>query len=240
MKAFGDRAVELHGGTPIEKRQANVDAFQNDPKVQIFVGQIQAAGVGITLTASAHVIFAELDWVPGNVTQAEDRTHRIGQVNPVLVQHLVLEGSLDAVMAKRIVKKQEVIDKALDLATGNVMTTTVKVPEEPVLPTAGTAATSGTTRKSIEKEAHTMAPEKVEAIHSCLKALARVCDGAVNEDGMGFNGCDTRIGKSLAGWANLTPKQAALGKKIIVKYKGQLNAYGLGEAYSLAVAKVAS
>lgn len=59
-------------------------------------------------------MFAELDWVPGNITQAEDRCHRIGQENSVHVQHLVLEGSIDAYMAKIIVNKQEIIDKAID------------------------------------------------------------------------------------------------------------------------------
>lgn len=231
---FAETSVELHGGTPIEKRQEAVDRFQEDPKVQIFIGQIQAAGVGITLTASSHVIFAELDWVPGNLTQAEDRTHRIGQfADYVLVQHLVLEGSLDAVMAKRVVAKQEVIDRALDNETGGVMTEKVEVP---VLPTAGEAATDGTSRKALEKEALNVDPAKVEAVHSCLKALSLVCDGALAEDGTGFNGCDTRIGKSLAAAKNLSPKQAILGSKIIRKYKGQLNAYGLGEAYDLAIA----
>lgn len=104
----------IHGGTPQAERQDAVDRFQTNPKVRVFIGQIQAAGVGLTLTAASHVIFVELDWTPGVMTQAEDRCHRIGQRDAVLVQHLVLADSLDARMAKALVRKQEIIEKALD------------------------------------------------------------------------------------------------------------------------------
>lgn len=112
FESFG--VVSITGETPLAKRQEAVDRFQKDPKCRVFVGNIQAAGVGLTLTASSHVIFAELDWTPGNITQAEDRCHRIGQNESVLVQHLVLSGSLDSYMAKLIVRKQETIEKALN------------------------------------------------------------------------------------------------------------------------------
>ena len=110
--------VVITGETKNEDRQEAVDRFQNDPNCRVFVGSIKAAGVGLTLTASSTVIFAELDWVPGNVSQCEDRAHRIGQVDSVLIQHLVLEGSLDERMAQLIIQKQEVIDKALDEPEG--------------------------------------------------------------------------------------------------------------------------
>lgn len=108
------RPAVITGDTPHPARQTAVDAFQTDPGVRVFIGQIQAAGVGITLTAASHVIFVELDWTPGVVSQAEDRCHRIGQKDSVLVQHLVLEGSLDAHMAKALVRKQSTIERALD------------------------------------------------------------------------------------------------------------------------------
>lgn len=111
---FGDAAVTLKGDDTPEARQAAVDRFQTDPTCRIFVGSITAAGFGLTLTASSHVIFAELDWVPARLTQAEDRTHRIGQKNSVLVQHLVLQDSLDARMVGTLIKKQRVIDKVTD------------------------------------------------------------------------------------------------------------------------------
>jgi len=113
-KALGVNTVVVHGGCSQHKRQWCVDQFQNNEKVRVFIGNIQAAGVGLTLTAASHVIFAELDWVPGNMAQAEDRCHRIGQEDSVLIQHLVLEGSLDAYMAKILIKKQAVLDAALN------------------------------------------------------------------------------------------------------------------------------
>ena len=104
--------VVLTGKTPMKARDEAVTRFQEDPSCKCFVGNIKAAGVGLTLTAASTVVFAELDWVPGNMTQAEDRLHRIGQCWPVLVQHLVLEGSLDCRLAKVLVEKQEVLDRA--------------------------------------------------------------------------------------------------------------------------------
>jgi len=112
--AFDETAVTLTGEDQPEARQAAVDRFQTDPSCAVFVGSIRAAGLGLTLTASAHVVFAELDWVPANLTQAEDRTHRIGQQESVLVQHLVLQDSLDARMVRTLLAKQRVVDEALE------------------------------------------------------------------------------------------------------------------------------
>jgi hypothetical protein len=178
-----------------------VDRFQTDPAVKVFLGGITAAGVGITLTAASTVVFAELDWVPGNVTQAEDRAHRIGQVESVLVQHLVLDKSLDARMAQRIVEKQEVMDKALDLSF------------ERDLPALGTARPSKYPPATDE--------QKAAALHG-LRILAGVCDGAVERDNVGYNGLDSRIGKSLAARSSLTDGQFWLARRILPKYHGQI------------------
>ena len=115
QRELGDfRPVLIYGGMTDRARQAAVDAFQQRGEVRVFLGQIQAAGVGITLTAASHVAFVELEWTPGLMSQAEDRCHRIGQHDAVLVQHLVLPGSLDARLAKTLVAKQRVIDKTLN------------------------------------------------------------------------------------------------------------------------------
>ena len=211
VAALGAEAVKLDGRDTMQDRDHAVQRFQNDPSVHYFIGGIRAAGVGLTLTASANVCFSELDWVPGNLSQAEDRCHRIGQQDSVLVQHLILEGSIDAQMVQTIIQKQEVIDQALDreIAPDNP---TVMTPEkEP-------PATEKTTRQEIEREAPTIAQDEIERIHAQLRHLTAMCDGAARKDQSGFNRFDTAIGKSLAEASRLTPKQAALGRRITKKY----------------------
>jgi SNF2 family DNA or RNA helicase len=71
-------------------------------------------GAGWTLTAACVTVFTELDWVPATLDQSEDRTHRIGQVNPVLIQYLVLKDSLDSMMIRKLVVKGRLIDKVMN------------------------------------------------------------------------------------------------------------------------------
>lgn len=210
---FGAAAVSLTGETPMAERQANVDRFQSDPSCLLFIGSIHAAGVGITLTAASHVVFAELDWVPGNLSQAEDRCHRIGQTDSVLIQHIVLNGSIDAKMAQTIVEKQEILDQALD-AEGRA-----EIEQIPV--SMDQPATRNISRKEVEKEAESLTQDQVQAIHQALKIVSDFCDGAHSLDGMGFSKIDVAIGHSLAASPSLSPRQAALGRKIARKYKRQ-------------------
>lgn len=93
------------GDTPPEKRAEHVDAFQAAEGPAIFIGQIQAAGTGITLTASSDVLFAESSWVPSDNQQAAMRVHRIGQKNACTVRFATLANSIDeriqAVVARK-------------------------------------------------------------------------------------------------------------------------------------------
>lgn len=212
MEHFKDQAVSYIGGMPFDQRQANMDRFQTDAECKLFVGSIQAAGLGITLTASSHVIFAELDWVPGNLTQAEDRCHRIGQKNSVLIQHLVLDGSVDATMAATLVEKQEVIDHALDEIHNNkktMDTSDIKRDSK----SSEVMATHSITTKKIDKVAPSITPEQITAIHHGLQIL--VSDEEINN-------VDTPIGKSLALSKTLTNRQAVLGLALIRRYRKQL------------------
>jgi SWI/SNF-related matrix-associated actin-dependent regulator of chromatin subfamily A-like protein 1 len=95
-------------------RQAAVHRFQNDPDCRAFVGSIRAAGVGLTLTAANRTVFAELDWSPAAMNQFEDRAHRIGQTQSLLIQHVVVDGSLDSKKVARLIEKQKVSGRALD------------------------------------------------------------------------------------------------------------------------------
>lgn len=89
------KPVILYGGTPPEKRQKRIDKFQRDPKCKIFIGNIQACGTAITLTAANQVLFVESDWTPAYNSQAAMRCHRIGQDKPVFVRFIGLADSID-------------------------------------------------------------------------------------------------------------------------------------------------
>jgi hypothetical protein len=198
--------------TDITKIDAAVNSFQNDDSVRVFVGTIQAAGVGLTLTAASTVVFAELDWVPGNMSQAEDRCHRIGQLDNVLVQHLVLDGSVDANLVEKLIIKQAIIDKALD-----------EKPQPTPVPVAEKATQSKPTTKPQSEEERVFTAKEITAIHSGLRRLASMCDGAHAVDGHGFNKLDTDFGRSLASARFLSQKQAKYGQRLVQKYQGQLD-----------------
>lgn len=212
---LGHAAVHHYGGMDDAEKQASVDRFQNDPTCLWFIGSLKASGVGITLTAASHVVFHEEDWVPGTISQAEDRCHRIGQTDSVLVQHLVLEGSIDATMAKRTIEKQEVIDRALDLDRDALKL-------EPIVPISEKVIAVTITKREIDERAPKITQDQIHAVHRGLKMLAGVCDGAMARDDMGFSGVDVHIGHSLAEQLFLTAKQAVLGQKLCRKYRRQL------------------
>lgn len=218
LEAF--QPAVLTGETSIPARQTAVDRFQTDSQCRLFIGSITAAGVGLTLTAASHVVFAELSWVPGEITQAEDRAHRISQQEMVLVQHLVYDGSLDATMAKRLVAKQHVLDMALDAAGQPDSVDKLTVPLVPLA--SEEPATAQLSRRQVMHEAEHLLPAEVMTVHAQLQYLAARCDGALDLDGAGFNRLDSRIGKSLAGAQTLSARQAVLGKKILRKYARQL------------------
>jgi SWI/SNF-related matrix-associated actin-dependent regulator 1 of chromatin subfamily A len=106
--------VQFDGRVDQKERDARVARFQTDKSVRVFVGSIRAAGLGLTLTAASVVLFAELDWTPAAMVQAEDRLHRIGQKDSVLVHHLVIDGSIDQKMAQILIDKSIMIDSILD------------------------------------------------------------------------------------------------------------------------------
>jgi len=75
---------------------------------------LTASSQGITLTAASTVVFAEMNWTPGIMVQAEDRAHRIGQVQSVNVYYLFGENTVDAMIYPRLKLKSEVFASILD------------------------------------------------------------------------------------------------------------------------------
>jgi SWI/SNF-related matrix-associated actin-dependent regulator 1 of chromatin subfamily A len=109
VQHFGKAAVRLDGSMSKPDRQNSVDKFQNDDKVKVFVGNIKAAGVGITLTAAEAVIMNDLSFLPSDHSQAEDRAYRYGQKNNVLVYYPIFENTIEGIIYDILNKKKQVI-----------------------------------------------------------------------------------------------------------------------------------
>jgi len=114
MGEFKDAAVSLTGSTSMEDRQKAVDDFQHNPDIKLFIGNLQASSVGITLTASSDVMFIEFPWNYAMLQQAEDRCHRIGAKNAVNIIYAVGEKSIDEDIIEIILNKKKVIDSVID------------------------------------------------------------------------------------------------------------------------------
>ena len=113
-KHFEGSAVLLTGSTPAARRQALVDRFQQDESVRVFLGNITAAGIGFNLTAATQVVFNDLDWVPANHWQAEDRAYRIGQTRTVNVTYMVAASTIDDFVQSVLEKKGAIVSAVVD------------------------------------------------------------------------------------------------------------------------------
>lgn len=108
------KSVTIDGSVVGRRRKSAVDQFQNDRRTRVCIGNIRAAGVGITLTAASTLAFAELSWVPADHTQAEDRIHRIGQTKKSWIWYLVAGGTIEEDLCEILERKQKVILATLD------------------------------------------------------------------------------------------------------------------------------
>ena len=212
---FKNISVVGTGNETLKERDEAVTRFQNDPNVKLFIGSIQAMGVGITLTSASTVIFAEIEWRPGDLSQAEDRLHRIGQKSTVLVQYLVVNDSIDSYMINKILEKMGIIEQITDAAK-------VQMPEEISVSQFSETENTVPSKQEIVKEY--VSDELVAPVLRSLKTLSQFDpDGERFKNDIGFNGTDSDIGHSLAMQDRLTPKQYDLAKKILKKYHRKLN-----------------
>ena len=110
---FGKTAVYLDGSCSKPHRQNSVDEFQTNDKIMVFVGNLKAAGVGLTLTAAEAVIMNDLSFVPAEHAQAEDRSHRIGQKNSTSVYYPLFENTIEGVIYDILNKKKKIISTVM-------------------------------------------------------------------------------------------------------------------------------
>jgi SWI/SNF-related matrix-associated actin-dependent regulator 1 of chromatin subfamily A len=109
VEHFGKAAVRLDGQMSKIQRQDSVDRFQEDEKVKVFVGNIKAAGVGITLTSGEAVIMNDLSFLPSDHSQAEDRAYRYGQKNNVLVYYPIFDNTIEGIIYDILNVKKRII-----------------------------------------------------------------------------------------------------------------------------------
>ncbi len=206
-ESFGDRAVTVTGavdaslktvgGKETSDRMLRVDRFLEDPRCQVFFGNLVAAGMGLNLSSASHIVCAELWYVPWVMQQFEARCEHPTKSTSIFVQHAVLSGSIDARIARALVEKQTIIDKALD-----------GVNKEEEVSIVGEPATKGLTRVAIERKAEGLTVRAIAAIHKGLKKLE------------GMNEVDAAIAKALSGYAVLAARQAVLGDVLVKRYGG--------------------
>jgi hypothetical protein len=110
----GIRFSSIRGDQTPSSRQRNIDAFVNDPDVTIAVCSLTAAGVGLNLQVASNIVLAELSWTDAEQTQAIDRSHRIGQTEPVTAWRIIAAQTIDARIAALIDSKAGLAARALD------------------------------------------------------------------------------------------------------------------------------
>lgn len=111
---FGREGLVLHGGTPVAKRRAMVQRFQEDELIPFFVLSLKAGGSGLNLTAASHVIHFDRWWNPAVENQATDRAFRIGQTRNVLVHKFVCRGTVEDKIDQLIESKQRLVKDVLE------------------------------------------------------------------------------------------------------------------------------
>jgi SWI/SNF-related matrix-associated actin-dependent regulator 1 of chromatin subfamily A len=113
LEHFGKKAVRLDGSMNQRERQESVDKFQNDDSVMVFVGNIKAAGTGITLTSGEAVVMNDLSFLPSDHSQAEDRAYRYGQKNNVLVYYPIFDNTIEGIIYDILKKKKDIFETVM-------------------------------------------------------------------------------------------------------------------------------
>lgn len=212
LRNAGISVVRVDGGTKIEDRQKAMEEFQAG-KFQVFLGGIKPAGVGLTLTKADRVAFAELDWLPGAMTQAEDRAHRIGQLSVVFILHYVMEESLDEYMAKRLIEKQEKIERMLDSMADEDDEDEDDARDSFVAPAR--AVSKGVKTEKILEEG--------ERMSELQRKLAKAGLMALQDKLVKLNEIDRGLAMQLAAKAVLAPGHFALARRLSIRYRSILD-----------------
>ena len=201
VEAFRGSAVLLTGETPADKRQTIVDHFQNDDRIRVFIANIIAGGIGTNLTAATQVVFNDLDWVPANHWQAEDRAYRIGQTRTVNVTYMIAADTIDDFVQMVLEKKARLVSAIVDgkaMAqdlSGDILDELQRAVREVSSGLMTSPETRGgdalidqlLRRARLDLDgtatagARTRSPEETEALRRALETLAKALSGPVVE-----------------------------------------------------------
>lgn len=237
--------VKIDGRDASEiKRQNSVDQFQTDPKIRVFIGQIRAAGEGITLSAGKRILFAEQDWTPGKMDQASDRAFNMASKEPVFVDNVVFDNTLDADMAHTIIEKQAMIRKVMEAKATPQRKTADVIKENAIQQQQSVkdveVLESKSERKPDPDEAQSYARKFSEVFRGSVNTRGYLPDYSTNVPGnpdkqvkfladiqrilkkIAWKSSDADFGKVLSSAAFLSPKMAAWGIAKIHQYRGSL------------------
>jgi SNF2 family DNA or RNA helicase len=113
LQEAGIACVQYHGGIGKDDRTQAIEDFERGG-AQVFVGNQQAGGTGITLVAASYVIYFSNNFSLRDRLQSEDRAHRIGQTRNVTYVNIVAKGTIDEAVVKALSSKKDVADTIID------------------------------------------------------------------------------------------------------------------------------
>ena len=110
---YGNKCVVYDGKMTSKAKDKAFDKFQNDPKVKVFVGNIVAASVGLSLTAAHTLIFNSYSWVYADNAQAEDRIYRLTSTDDVEIIYQLFTDSISEHMYQTVMEKQRILNETI-------------------------------------------------------------------------------------------------------------------------------
>jgi SNF2 family DNA or RNA helicase len=110
---YGKKCVVYDGKMTSKQKDKAEYEFMNNPKIKVFIGQIVACSVGLTLTAAHTLIFNSYSWETASNKQAEDRIYRLNQTEDVTCIYQLFNDSISQNMFDKVMKKQMIMDNVI-------------------------------------------------------------------------------------------------------------------------------
>ena len=112
-KYYGDKCVIYDGKMTLKQKDKAEYEFMNNPKIKVFIGQIIACSVGLTLTAAHTLIFNSYSWLAADNLQAQDRIYRLNQTHDVTCIYQLFNDSISQNMFDKVMKKEVIMNKTI-------------------------------------------------------------------------------------------------------------------------------